>query len=79
MEHSSHQVAIVTGANRGIGFETSRQLSQRGIRTILTSRDEAKGLSAQENLLKEGIEVIYHQLDINDLDSISILRREGTG
>lgn len=74
MEQSSRKIAIVTGANRGIGLETCRQLSQQGMRTILTSRDKAKGQSAQQNLLKEGIEVIYHQLDVTDLDSISRLR-----
>jgi NAD(P)-dependent dehydrogenase (short-subunit alcohol dehydrogenase family) len=67
------QIAIVTGANRGIGFETCRQLSQLGILTILTSRDEAKGLSASSSLRKEGNEVIYHQLDVTENESISQL------
>jgi len=74
MKGSSQKIAIVTGANRGIGFEACRQLSRQGIRTILTSRDEAKGQSAQQILLKEGNEVIYHQLDVTDLGSIARLR-----
>jgi len=74
MNEPSQKVAIVTGANRGIGFEACRQLSLQGIRTILTSRDDAKGQSAQHNLLQEGFEVIYHQLDVTDLDSIIRLR-----
>jgi len=73
MNQLSEQVAIVTGANRGIGFETCRQLSQQGIRTILTSRDESKGQAAVRNLLDEGGDIIYHQLDVTDLGSISRL------
>lgn len=67
------QIAIVTGANRGIGFETCRQLGQLGILTILTSRDEDKGFSASSSLKKQGYEVIYHQLDVTDNESISKL------
>ncbi|MFC1923368.1 SDR family oxidoreductase [Chloroflexota bacterium] len=74
MNQSTKQVAIVSGANRGIGFETCRQLSKKGIRTILTSRDESKGQAAVRNLVEEGGEIIYHQLDVTDLGSISRLR-----
>ena len=74
MKQSSQKIAIVTGANRGIGFETCRQLSQQGIRTILTSRDETKGQAAVRNLREERGEIIYHQLDVTDLGSISRLR-----
>jgi len=41
---------VVTGANRGIGFEVCRQLAGRGIHVILTSRDEGKGKSVQADL-----------------------------
>ncbi|MGD9145351.1 MAG: SDR family NAD(P)-dependent oxidoreductase, partial [Anaerolineae bacterium] len=58
-----HTIAIVTGANRGIGFEACRQLALRGIQVIMTSRDEAKGQAAQQKLANEGLEVAYHQLD----------------
>ena len=74
MKQSSQKIAIVTGANRGIGFETCRQLSQQGICTILTSRDETKGQAAVRNLREERGEIIYHQLDVTDLGSISRLR-----
>jgi len=74
MKQSSQKIAIVTGANRGIGLETCRQLSQQGIRTILTSRDETKGQAAVGNLREEGGEVLYHQLDVTDLGGISRLR-----
>ena len=37
------KVAIVTGGNRGIGFEICRQLAQQAVHVVLTSRDAAKG------------------------------------
>ena len=40
MEKSTHRIAIVTGANRGIGYETCRQMGKADIVAILTSRDE---------------------------------------
>ena len=45
------RVALVSGANRGIGREIVRQLSKRGITTILGSRDEEKGRAAAEGMV----------------------------
>jgi NAD(P)-dependent dehydrogenase (short-subunit alcohol dehydrogenase family) len=73
MNPTSKKIAIVTGANRGIGFETCRQLSQLEFLTILTSRDENKGKAAVESLSQEGGDLIYHQLDVADFDSITKL------
>jgi NAD(P)-dependent dehydrogenase (short-subunit alcohol dehydrogenase family) len=72
--NSHRKVAIVSGANRGIGFETCRQLSRMGIITLLTSRDESKGENAARTLREEGGEVHYHQLDVADVESISRLK-----
>lgn len=68
------KIAIVTGGNRGIGFETCRQLSQIGIRVILTSRDEDQGRRAVGSLRSEGIDIAFHQLDVTDLESINRLK-----
>ncbi|MEW5861762.1 MAG: SDR family oxidoreductase [Cyanobacteriota bacterium] len=67
------KVAIVTGANRGLGFETCRQLAKRDIQVILTSRDEAKGKAAVEKLQAEGLDVVSHPLDVTSAESIEHL------
>jgi NAD(P)-dependent dehydrogenase (short-subunit alcohol dehydrogenase family) len=60
------RIAVVTGANRGIGYETCRQLAQRGLKVILTARDGSKGESAAETLRGQGLDVVYHTLDVTD-------------
>jgi len=49
------KVAFITGANKGIGFETARGLGELGIAVVLGSRDIAKGRAAAETLRSEGI------------------------
>jgi NAD(P)-dependent dehydrogenase (short-subunit alcohol dehydrogenase family) len=51
----STKIAFITGANRGIGFETARELGQHGITVILGVRDIAKGQKAVETLKAENI------------------------
>ena len=75
MQSENKKVAIVTGANRGIGFETCRQLSKLGIITILTSRNETKGEQAVDALSEGGGELLYHQLDVAKTDSIARLKK----
>ncbi len=70
---ATKRVAVVTGANRGIGFETCRQLAKKGIQVILTSRDEPNGKAAVEKLQAEGLDVSYHPLDVTDSDSVQRL------
>ncbi|MGK5085100.1 SDR family NAD(P)-dependent oxidoreductase, partial [Bdellovibrionota bacterium FG-1] len=67
------KVAVVTGANRGLGLETCRQLAAQGYQVVLTARDETKGKAAVENLRKKGHEVLFHRLDVTDSESISTL------
>lgn len=69
------KIAVVTGANKGIGLEVCRQLAKAGIQVILTSRDESKGQTATETLKSEGLEVIYYALDVTEADSIARLEQ----
>ena len=70
---SSKPVAVVSGANRGLGLETVRQLAKRDIRVILTSRNAGKGEMAVEKLLAEGLDVLFHALDVTAENSVAEL------
>jgi NAD(P)-dependent dehydrogenase (short-subunit alcohol dehydrogenase family) len=65
------KIALVTGANRGIGFEICRQLGQLGMQVILTSRDHMKGEAAAELLRGEGLSVHFMPLDVTDPNSVA--------
>ncbi len=64
------KVILVTGANRGIGFEIVRQLARLGENVILTARDSAKGMGAVEKLASEGLKVHFIHLDITSRQQI---------
>ena len=63
------KVAFISGANRGIGFETAKKLAQQGIKVILGSRDINKGEMAQKELAALGAEVDLVQYDAKDIDA----------
>ncbi|KAK9992876.1 hypothetical protein SO802_022579 [Lithocarpus litseifolius] len=68
------RIAVVTGANKGLGFAISKQLASNGVKVILTSRDVKRGNEAVEKLNFAGCsDVIFHQLDLEDSSSISSL------
>lgn len=69
MSHNK-QVALVTGANRGIGYELVKQLALNGFRAILASRDLEKGHEAAQNLKQSGLDVSFLLMDVNDQESI---------
>lgn len=64
------KIALVTGANRGLGFETSRQLAQQGFKVYMASRDEQKGKMACEILKSEGLNVTPLQMDVTKTKEI---------
>lgn len=66
------RVAVVTGGNRGIGYEICRQLARLGLHVVLTARDEASAKEAADRLRDEGHGlVIGARLDVNDDDSVT--------
>ena len=71
-------VALVTGGNRGIGFEVCRQLGRLGYGVLLGSRDLDKGEAAAETLRGEGLDVTAIKLDVTsdeDIDRLGELER----
>lgn len=66
---SEQKIALITGANRGIGFETARQLGQQGIKVLLGARSEEKGKEAAETLKKEGLDVEFILLDVDNAET----------
>ena len=70
---SEQPVAVVTGANRGLGLETSRQLAALGYLVLLTARREPEGRAAAERLAAQGLAVRFHPLDVTDETSVHAL------
>ncbi|XP_009596907.1 uncharacterized protein [Nicotiana tomentosiformis] len=70
---SSDSIAVVTGANRGIGFEIAHQLASHGLTVLLTSRETRVGEKAAKVMQEGGLNVVFHQLDIVDPASIQSL------
>jgi len=64
------RIALVTGANRGIGLEIVRQLSRIGLIAVLASRDLEKGKAAAAALASEGLDAPVVALDVTAADSI---------
>jgi NAD(P)-dependent dehydrogenase (short-subunit alcohol dehydrogenase family) len=68
-------VALVTGANRGMGFETCRALAERGYQVVLTSRDQTLGQQAAQSLAQQGLSVAHFVLDVTNGRSIQQLQQ----
>lgn len=66
MSNENKKIALITGANRGIGFETARQLGQQGIKVLLAARSLEKATEAAENLKNENLDVEPILLDVDD-------------
>src|ERR1700722_8154883 len=65
-EENKGRIALVTGANRGIGLETVKQLAQQGMHVLLGARDQAKGSEAAKKLKSQGLDVEFILLDVDD-------------
>src|ERR671932_863797 len=73
---TSEKIALVTGANKGIGLEIVRQLATAGFRVFLTARDRQRGEEASQTLQQDGLNVEFLQLDVSDESSIDRLATE---
>ena len=71
---STQKVALVTGANRGLGLEISRQLAQQGVTVLMGARKIHQGETAAQSLRDEGLNVRAVKLDVtstNDIEQLS--------
>ncbi|NUS60073.1 MAG: SDR family NAD(P)-dependent oxidoreductase, partial [Lysobacter sp.] len=74
--HTNDKIALVTGATRGIGFETARQLANAGIHVLLGGRDREKAVAAALKLQSEGLQVEAIAIDVANDDSIAEAAKE---
>jgi NAD(P)-dependent dehydrogenase (short-subunit alcohol dehydrogenase family) len=68
-------VAVVTGANRGLGLATAEGLARRGYRVVLTARNANKARDAAEYLAQQDLEVVAQVADVADPESIEPIAR----
>jgi NAD(P)-dependent dehydrogenase (short-subunit alcohol dehydrogenase family) len=78
------RIALVTGANKGIGFEVVRQLARKGFHVLLGARKSDAGLAAVQELNKEGEkndygEITFIKIDVSELDNIRRAAEEFSG
>lgn len=67
-------IALITGANKGIGFQTARLLGADGTTVLVGARDEQRGRDAERALCEEGVDATFVQLDVTDE---KMIRRAG--
>jgi NAD(P)-dependent dehydrogenase (short-subunit alcohol dehydrogenase family) len=71
MNDSSKRIALVTGANKGIGLEIARRLGQAGVRVLVGARDAERGAAAVDQLKAEGLDAAFVRIDLGDEASIA--------
>jgi NAD(P)-dependent dehydrogenase (short-subunit alcohol dehydrogenase family) len=72
------KIALVTGANRGLGFQIARQLGQSGARALVAARDPEKGEQAAAELAAEGLDVGTVVLDVESVSSVEAAAEQVT-
>jgi NAD(P)-dependent dehydrogenase (short-subunit alcohol dehydrogenase family) len=68
-----NKVALITGANKGLGFEIARQLGQQGVTVVLGARDNAKANEAAKKLKAEGIDAHAVKLEVTNEADVAAL------
>ena len=74
-EDNSGKIALVTGANKGIGREIAKQLGNLGMTVLLGARDKDRGRAAEEQLKTEGINARFVELDVTNQKTIDAAAR----
>lgn len=67
---TAKKIALVSGANKGLGFEISKQLAEEGFTVIMTARDPKKGQKAAEDLKAKKLDVLFCPMDVTDRASV---------
>ena len=73
MSFATKKVALISGANKGIGLETARQLGKLNITVVLGARDQAKGEAAAAELKGEGVDARAVKLDVVDAEDVKAI------
>ncbi len=68
---ANKKIALVTGANKGLGLEIAKQLAQQGILVVLAARDEVKAAQTAEKLRAQGLDAHPVKLDVTDAEDIA--------
>lgn len=71
MTNMTYRIALVTGANKGIGYEIARQLAQAGVCVLMGARDADRGKAAANDLVSQGLKASFIQIDVCDVVSIA--------
>jgi NAD(P)-dependent dehydrogenase (short-subunit alcohol dehydrogenase family) len=77
--NNTQWIVLITGANRGIGLETARQLARRGFHVVIAAREEAKGRHAADSIQAEGGKATALRLDVSSSESIHESARQIAG
>ena len=68
---TNKKIALITGANKGIGFEVSKQIARTGVTVLMGARNKALGEEAVAKLVAEGLDARFLHLDITDAATVA--------
>jgi NAD(P)-dependent dehydrogenase (short-subunit alcohol dehydrogenase family) len=76
MPQSTNKIALITGANKGIGLEVARQLGKQGCTVLIAARDPKLGQQAAAKLSSDGIQAHFVELDVTRRQTIESARAQ---